>query len=483
MRKDIIKERQKKVKRLREEGIDPYPVQSQRTHTVQEVLDSFSALKKTNKTVTITGRLYSVRDQGNIIFTDIQDASGRIQGILKKDSLKKQYTLLKKTLEAGDFIQLQGKVLVTKKKAKSVAATKVTILTKALRPLPTEFYGIQKIETRLRKRYLDTLLRPETKEMFEKKSVFWNAIRTFLNKENFIEVITPVLEETPGGAEAEPFVTHYNALDKDFYLRISLEISLKKILVGGFEKVYEIGHVFRNEGVDAQHLQDYTQMEFYWAYADYRDLMKFLQRLYKFVIKETMGTLKTSWQGKTIDWGKKWKVVDYCTSFKKAAGLDPTKASKQELFNKARELGLFPQRNLEKGRLIDLIYKKTVRTTLIQPTFLINPPTIIEPLAKRDPENPDVVERLQIIACGTELGKGFSEANDPQDQRKRFEEQATLRKAGDKEAQMLDEDFLEALEYGMPPAAGFGLSERLFSILVDKPIRETVFFPPMKKKK
>lgn len=481
MREDIIQDRKEIVAWLREQGIDPYPVGTKRTCTIGQVLSDFSSLSKNGNAVWIVGRVRSVRDQGNIMFCDLEDMSGRMQVVLKKQSLKKQFSLYKKGLGVGDFLQVKGIPFITKRKEKSVEATSLALLTKALRPLPTDFYGIEDIETRLRKRYLDTLTHQEVRDLFVKKSRFWSAMREFLNKEGFLEVDTPVLEETPGGAEAEPFVTHHNALDEDFYLRISLEISLKKIIVGGFEKVYEIGKVFRNEGIDAEHLQDYLQMEFYWAYADYKDLMKMLPKFYRHIIKSTTGGLTTEWNGTKIHWGKPWKKVDYVTWFREYTRLNPITASLTELRSCAKELGITIDNSLERGRLVDLIYKKTVRPTLIQPSFLINPPVFLEPLAKRDPNNPHVVERLQIVACGTELGKGFSEGNDPQDQRERFEQQMALREKGDKEAQMLDEDFLEALEYGMPPTAGFGLSERLFAMIMDKPIRETVFFPPMRR--
>jgi lysyl-tRNA synthetase class 2 len=261
-----------------------------------------------------------------------------------------------------------------------------------------------------------------------------------------------------------------------------LELPLKKLLVGGFEKVFELGRIFRNEGIDREHLQDYTQLEFYWAYADYEELMKFVEKMYKDAIKKTTGGLTTTFGGKKVNWGKKWKKVDYVELFKKANNVDPTVATREELFELAKKLNLQPEDGFGKGRLIDLIFKKTVRPNLFEPCFLVNPPVEIEPLAKRNAKNPAVVERFQVMACGTELGKGFSELNDPVDQRARFEEQMKLREQGDKEAQQLDEDFLQALEYGMPPAAGFGVSERLFSILMDKPVRETVFFPLMRKK-
>ena len=301
-------------------------------------------------------------------------------------------------------------------------------------------------------------------------------------KEDFLEVETPVLESVTGGAEAEPFKTHLKALDIDLYLRISLELSLKKLIVGGYEKVFEIGRIFRNEGIDKEHLQDYTQLEFYWAYHEYNDLMKLIEKMYKFVIKKSVGTYKTTYDGKKIDWGKKWKTVDYVASFKKAVDLDPLTATDDELFSLAKNKGFGPERHMGRGRLIDLIFKKTVRPTLIQPCFLIDPPVDIEPLAKRHRKDPRRVERFQILAGGTELGKGFTELNDPLDQRQRFEQQAKLREAGDIEAQMMDEGFVEALEYGMPPTAGFGISERLFAVLMDKPVRETVFFPLMRPK-
>ena len=293
---------------------------------------------------------------------------------------------------------------------------------------------------------------------------------------------TPIFECTPGGAEAEPFVTHYNALDADFYLRISLEISLKKLLVGGFDKVFEIGRIFRNEGIDAEHLQDYTQLEFYWAYADYNDLMKFIEKTYKRVIKSTTGSLVTERHGQKIDWSKKWGKVDYFTIFKEKTGIDLNNASVSDLSERAKEAGIKADSSLGKGRLIDLLFKKFARPTLIQPCFLVNPPIEIEPLAKRIRGEEHKVARFQVMAGGSELGKGFSEANDPLDERARFEEQMSLRDKGDAEAQMLDEDFLEALEYGMPPSAGFGISERLFAVIMDKPVRETVFFPAMKNK-
>lgn len=483
MIEDLIEERRKKLNNFIKAGVEPYPEKSKRTHKISEALADFSRLGKAEKKIFICGRIFGMRVMGNIAFYDLRDEGGKIQGVLKKDNLKKDFALFKENLDIGDFIEVGGVLFKTKTGEKSLEVKNLKLLVKTLRPLPSQWHGLEDVETRLRKRYLDILTNPEVKETFIKKNVFWRTFRDYLQKEGFLELETPVLEATPGGADAEPFMTRHNALDQNFYLRISLEIALKKILVAGYEKVFEIGRIFRNEGISPEHLQDYTQLEFYWAYEDQDTLMKFVEKMYKEVIKKTCGSLTINWQGKKINWGKKWPKVDYSKIFKERIGLDFNKAGRDELFKKAKEIGLKPEPGLGKGRLIDLLFKKVVRPTLTQPIFLVNQPAEIEPLAKKQAKNPNLVCRFQIVACGTELGKGFSEANDPLDQRQRFEEQMALREGGDKEAQRLDENFLEALEYGMPPAAGFGVSERLFAILMDKPIRETTIFPLMRVEK
>ncbi|MGC9603360.1 MAG: lysine--tRNA ligase [Minisyncoccia bacterium] len=473
-----MRERKLKLARYKKSA-DPYPAQVKRTASVNEAVSDFSKLEKSKKVLWLVGRVLALRVQGGIVFGDLKDESGVIQFILKKGDTE-NFELLKDTLDIGDFVEIKGTLSKTKRGEKSISAREAKMISKSLRPLPQSWYGLGNIETRLRKRYLDTVLNADVKKMFEKKSAFWDAIRDFLKKEGFLEVETPVFENLPGGAEAEPFKTHHNALDRDFFLRISLELPLKKMLVGGYEKVFEIGRVFRNEGIDPEHLQDYTQLEFYWAYADYRELMKFVEKMYKAAVKATCGTLKIKSRGHEMDWGKKWKIADYSESFKKAIGLNPLTATREELAAKAKSLKLEFEPSAGKGRLIDTIYKKSIRPFIIEPTLLINHPVLISPLAKRRPENPETTERVQVLAYGSELGNGWSELNDPIDQRKRFEEQMALRAKGDKEAQYLDEEFLEAIEYGMPPAAGFGMSERFFAILMDKPIRETVFFPLMR---
>ena len=485
MLEDIIKERQRKLEMIRNAGIDPYPARVERSCDIARAIEDFEALSASAKKISLTGRLKSLRDQGKIIFADIADESGKIQLVLKDENLKgHDLDFWRSVLDMGDFVSAKGSLFTTTRGEKSLEVVELSIATKSLLPLPDKWAGIEDEEIRLRKRYLDLLATGELRELFRKKMVFWETFRSALKKEGFLEVELPVMENLPGGAEAEPFKTHHQALDTDFYLRISLELPLKKLLVGGFDKVFEIGRVFRNEGIDREHLQDYTALEFYWAYHDYNDVMTLTEKIYKEVILKTCGSMTTMRDGREIDWAKKWEKVDYCKVFRREnQGLDPVSAKREELLARAVELELKPEKNLGRGRLIDLIYKKMVRPNLIEPCFLVDPPVDIEPLAKRKPENPNVVERFQVVACGTELGKGFSELNDPQDQRARFEEQMKLRAAGDAEAQRFDEDFLEALEYGMPPAGGFGVSERLFAVLMDRPVRETVFFPLMRPKK
>lgn len=478
MLEDIISERRNKLEAYRKIA-DPYPARVARTVPLSAFRDDFGKYGEQKTPLSLVGRVRALRDQGKIVFADIEDASGRLQFVLDGEQLK-HFEELKAVLDIGDFVEGTGHPYLTKRGEKSLLVSVLRIITKSLRPIPQSWYGLEDIETRLRKRYLDLLCRPESRALFEQKSVFWGTIRNTLLQEKFLSVETPVLEAVPGGAEAEPFATHHHALDRDFYLRISLELPLKKLLVGGYEKVFEIGRIFRNEGIDREHLQDYTQMECYWAYADYNDMMKLVERIYTEAIQKTFGTLTTVYGEKSIDWKTPWKKVEYYEIFKKETGIDLAKTDHKELETYVKKEKLQPEKNAGRGRLIDLIYKKAVRPKLIEPCFLVNPPVDVEPLAKRMETDPGRVERFQVLAGGTELGKGFSELNDPLDQRMRFEEQMKLREAGDKEAQILDEDFLEALEYGMPPAAGFGMSERLFAVLADKPIREVTLFPLMK---
>jgi lysyl-tRNA synthetase class 2 len=475
---ELRKQRIKKLKNIERLGINPYTAHSNRKQEIAK------ARKMPGKIVTVVGRLKSLRPHGKIAFADLEDITGRMQLFFSQNDTKgEQYEFLT-NLDIGDFIEAHGEVFITQAGEITVRVSDYKLLTKSLRPLPSDWYGLKDEELKLRKRYLDTILNSQVKELFIKKSKFWTALRTFLTQKGFLEVETPALEPIAGGADARPFETHHFALKRKLYLRISLELYQKRMLVGGLEKIFEIGKIFRNEGIDAEHLQDYLQMEFYWAYADYEDLMDLTEQMYKFLVKETMGSLKTTYQGNTIDWGKKWQRVDYVEAFKKETGIDlDQEVTEGELQEYAKKHHIPVEKKAGFGRLVDSIYKRTVRPKLIQPTFLINHPVSVSPLAKRMESHPKRVERMQILVGGTEAGNGFSELNDPIDQLNRFKEQQKLRKAGDAEAQMLDMDYVEALEYGMPPAAGFGLSQRVFAIITDQPIRNTVFFPPMKDEK
>lgn len=478
---EIRKTKLDKITKLKEAGLEAYPASSHKDRPIADALNNFDKYSADKTKMTLAGRVMARREHGGSIFLDLRDQQNKIQGFIKEDVIgKDEFNKFFELVDIGDFIEITGTLFKTKKEEKTLEITGFRMLSKALLPLPEKWSGIQDEEERLRKRYLDLIMNPSERELFIKKSKFWQAVRNFLLEEGGLEVETPVLERIPGGADAEPFSTHMNALDIDLYLRISLELNLKRLLVAGYEKVFEIGRIFRNEGIDREHLQDYTQMEMYWAFTDYTQLMDIIKRLTLETVKATTGSLVHEYQGVQINWGNEWKEYDYYTEFNKYTGLDLSKATEKDLQNYTEKEKIDTQRHIGRGRLIDVIFKKKVRNHLVDPGFLILPPVDIEPLAKRYLKDPNRVERFQIMAGGTELGKGFSELNDPMDQRGRFEEQAKLGEAGDKEAQRLDEDFLEALEYAMPPAAGFGMSERFFAFIMNKPIRETIFFPLMR---
>jgi len=487
MREDILQTKLDKLKKIQDSGMEAYPEETQRTMTNAEALEKFDSLNGTDKKISVVGRIKSLRLMGKIAFCHLEDGTGKIQGFFSEEILnaseKNGFAVFKDAVEIGDFISMEGTVFLTKQNEKSIRVEKWTMLSKNIRPIPTEYFGIKDEEEILRKRYIDLMMNADTREMFVKKNIFWQTTRTFLAKNGFLEVQTPVLEHTPGGADAEPFVTHHNALDQDFFMRISLELPLKRLLVGGYERVFEIGRVFRNEGIDREHLQEFDHVEFYWAYSDLKKGMRFSEKMFKEIVKKVTGGMKTEHEGQEIDWSQKFLVVDYFKEFKKETGIDLNKnISVEVLQKKADELGIKYEKNYGLGRMIDTIYKKTVRKKLIQPCFLVGHPLAVSPLAKKDPKHPNKVKRFQIIAGQSELCNAFAELNDPIDQKSRFEEQMKMREAGDKEAQMIDEDFVEALEYGMPPAFGMGFSERLFAFLMNKSIRETVIFPPMKTK-
>ncbi|MEJ0053333.1 MAG: lysine--tRNA ligase [bacterium] len=478
----IRAERMEKLARMREAGMDPYPTDTRRTHTNEQFLAEHAALEASGAGAAIAGRIMSLREHGGSLFLDLFDGSGEVQAYIKKDDFGAEaFDRFTAFADAGDIIEISGTAFTTKRGMRSILASGWRMLAKALLPLPSEWYGIKDEDERYRKRYLDILLTKDLAGRVKRRSVFWNSMRAFLLAEGYVEVETPVLETVTGGADARPFITHHNALDIETYLRISAgELWQKKLLVAGLPKVFEIGRIFRNEGMSAEHLQDYTQMESYEAFMDYEQGMEMIQKLYRHVAQAVYGTTKFTIRGFDVDLAEPWERYDYSTLVKKHFNIDPlaTNVGEIEAALKKHDIAYdAPTLNIERG--VDLLWKQ-VRKTLGGPGFLIGVPVYLESLAKRSPKDPRVVERFQVILGGSENGKGFSELNDPVDQAERFRHQQALRDGGDEEAQMNDASFVEALEYGMPPAFGFGVSERLFSFLEGVPVREAQIFPLMR---
>lgn len=483
----IINERKRKLEELKKEGINPYPSKSIKKNSCADLQKKYQKLKKEEKIknkVNVAGRIMVKRDLGRISFASLQDGTGKIQIVLQEgETPDPKRKFFKRYIDVGDFISAEGFIIKTKTGEISVVVKRLELLSKAILPLPEKWHGIQNEEEILRKRYLDILMNPKTKEMFVKKQKFWSTIRNFLLQKGFLEVETPILETSAGGASATPFVTYHNALNTDVYLRISMgELWQKKLMIAGYDKTFEIGRQFRNEGMDMEHLQDYTQMEFYWAYANYKDGMKLVEEMYKKVTKAVLGTLKFKTHGHNIDLNKKWISYDYEKTIEKNTGINIFKASKKDVEKKLKELKLDYNPKVEKWRLVDNLWKYC-RKKLSGPGFLVGQPVEISPLAKRNPKDSRKVEQFQVIIAGSEVGNGYSELNDPIDQKERFAKQMELKKSGDEEAHEHDEGFIESLKHGMPPTCGFGLSERFFSFLMDKPVRECVIFPLMKPEK
>lgn len=475
---EIRAERLKKLAALKDAGVNPYPSEAQRTHEIIAVLDRFAELEGSKETVTIAGRVMSVRGQGGIMFVDLYDGTAKMQALIKKDDVK-DFDLFTTTVDASDFIAVTGIALTTKRGEKSIAGGAWQMLAKSLRPVPSEWYGIKDEDERLRQRYLDMLLSPDTAALVKKRSLFWNAARTFMLERGYIEVETPILETKTGGAEARPFITHHNALDVNVYLRISHELWHKKLIIAGFPKVFEIGRVFRNEGMSHEHAQDYTHFEFYEAFQDAHEGVPMLIDLYRTVAQKTFGTLSFTINGFSVDLGKEWERYDYNDLMKKQYEFDPREVAVEDVRAKLDAEGIAYEKNADLGRLVDALWKK-VRRSIGGPAILTGIPVYLEPLAKKSKDDERVVDRFQILLGGSEVGKAFNELNDPLDQRARFEAQQALRDAGDEEAQMADYEYVEAMEYGMPPTFGFGVSERLFAFLAGVSIREGQLFPLMR---
>ena len=475
---DYRNERLRKLEEIRARGIDPYPAKSARNTKISEIINHFD--EKDGQEVTVAGRIVAIRSFGKLVFLKIRDYFGEIQIFMKAEGGVPEGLFGAKDiklLDIGDFIEVTGTVGKSQTGEISVFSNFVRLLTKSLRPLPEKFTNK---EERYRRRYVDMNVNKEVRERLVRRSKFWQATRDFMNKHGFIEVNIPVLEHTTGGADATPFVTHMNALDEDFYLRISHELPLKRLLGGGFEKVYDIGPRFRNEGVDDEHLPEHIAFESYAAYENYEDGMKLYEEMIKYVAMETWGTLKFHVGGFDIDLDCEWPRIKYADLLKEKFNVDVFNPDREQLIRILKENGVETNFDVSEARLIDHVWK-LIRKTSAGPYWLIEEPLSLSPLAKKSAGNPLVTERFHPIIAGTEMGNGFSELNDPLDQLERFKEQQAARDAGDDEAQMLDTDFVEMLEYGMPPACGWGNSERNFWLLEGVPGREAVPFPTMKR--
>ena len=479
---DYRNERLRKLEELQKLGIDPYPARSERTHTCNQIVNDFEDLE--GKEVSVVGRVMNLRKFGKLAFIVLRDSSGQVQLFLhgpdvteldaKRGTLgMKQLSLL----DSGDYLQATGIVIKTKTGEISVGVRELRLLTKSLRPIPEK---LENKEERFRRRYLDMNVNQEVRQRFIRRSKFWQATRDFLNNNGFIEINTPVLEYTTGGADANPFVTYMDALDKQqFYLRISQELPLKRLIGAGFEKVYDLGPRFRNESYSDEHLPEHIAMEWYAAYWDWQKGRSFMEDMYKYVLKETFGTLKFNIKGFDIDMGRAWEVWDYAEVIAKHYDIDVYDTTIEEVTKKLKENNLEIKKTDSIPRGIDKLWKN-IRKDVAGPVWLVNTPKFISPLAKSNVDNPLAVERFQPVIAGTELGNGYSELNDPIDQLNRFTEQQAMRDAGDDEAMMLDIDFVEMLEYGMPPTCGWGYSERVFWTFEGVTAREGVPFPHLK---
>ena len=481
----LKKIRLEKLEEIKKAGIDPYPAVSERTHLIEEVLKSFEKFSKSKKEIILVGRIRSIRGHGGSTFVDIEDASGKIQVYFKQDALGKEKYKFFENFDIGDFIEIKGTLFKTKKEQETLEAADFKILSKSLLPLPEKWHGLQDKEIRFRKRYLDLIMNKEIKKRFEVRSQIIKEMRNFLEDNGFIEAETPIFQSLPGGAAAKPFKTNLKALNLELYLRIAPELYLKQLIVGGFEKVFEIGKLFRNEGIDREHNPEYTSCEFYWAYQNWQGLMEFSEKLICYLIEKTKGSLKFEYQEKQLDFTPPWPRIKFRDCVLKESGIDISKIKDEKKLRKEMEkLGIKTKGEIGYGKLCDLLFKEKVRKKMIQPVFLTEHPIELCPLVKMNSEK-NISQRFQLIVAGMEIINAYSELNDPQEQLKRLEQQVEIGKRGDEEApKNIDKDFIEALEYGMPPCAGWGIGiDRLVALLTDTShLREIILFPTMKPK-
>jgi lysyl-tRNA synthetase, class II len=483
---DEYQQRLAKLDRLKQDKIDPWPARSKKNTDMAAFLKDFDKLLANQKKMTLAGRIVSLRLQGGSCFFNFQDYSGKVQVFLRKDQIGvEEYQKFKDNIDNGDFVEVTGMAFETKTKEPTILAASFILLSKTLLPLPDEYYGLKDPDLRFRKRYLDLLVNPKVKDTFKLRSDVIKLTRQYFDKEGFVEVDTPVLQSVAGGATAEPFITHHNALDIDMYLRVAPELYLKRLIVGGYDKVYEMARCFRNEGIDHQHNPEFTQIEAYWAYKDYTFLMSWMEKYFEFLVKNINdGDTKIKNGKDVIDFKGPYPRLDFKEALDEALKIDLDKTSDKELVDIAKQAKLDVDKTWGRGKLLDELYKKFVRSKLIQPTFIINHPLELSPLSKKMPDRPNYVERFQLVVKTAELCNAFSELNDPLDQEERFTQQKKLKAAGDAEAQGADSEFVEALKHGMPPTVGLGVGiDRLVMMLGDiANIKEVILFPTMRPK-
>jgi lysyl-tRNA synthetase class 2 len=484
---ELLRQRLAKLERLIAKGIDPYPPRTSRTHSMAEALATLKQASTDAKpTATIAGRIMSMRPMGKAAFAHLQDGTGKLQIYIRKDDLGDAlYDLFRHDLDIGDFIEASGYLFYTKTGEPSLHVEKLGILAKALRPLPEKWHGLKDTDTRYRQRYLDLMMNEDARRTFITRTKIVSAMRRYLDARGFLEVETPVLQPLYGGANARPFVTHHNALDQDMYLRISDELYLKRLIVGGLERVYEIGKDFRNEGIDTTHVPEFTMMECYAAYWDFADVMRLVEEMLSTIAQEVLGTMKLEYQGQVADLTPPWRRVTMRDAILDETDLDIRQATDMEsLSQEIRRLGLKVERKPSWGKQVEEIFAEYVEAKLIQPTFIYEYPREISPLAKKKPGDARVVERFEAFIVGMESGNAFSELNDPQDQRARFVELAQTKEQGDDETHPIDEDYVEALAHGMPPTGGLGIGiDRLTMLFTNQSaIREVILFPSLRNK-
>lgn len=484
----VLQQRQDKASQMEQNGLELFPNDFRKDTAISFILENYSDktgqdLDSYNCFFSLTGRIMSLRSFGKATFLHIQDHSGRLQVFVQRDSIGPENYKLFKKYDIGDFIGIHGNLFRTKTGELTIQAQTIRLLTKSFRPLPEKYHGLKDVEARYRQRYLDLIMNPRVKEIFKIRSLIVNKIREFLDQYGFMEVETPMMQPIPGGATAKPFETYHNALDMKLYLRIAPELYLKRLLVGGLEKIYEINRNFRNEGISTQHNPEFTMLEFYWAYVDFFDLMDFTEEMFKTICQAVKGQTKLEYQGQVIDFSSPWKRISFFQALQEIGGLNQEEYQDRE---KAKTLVLKLGENVQVkeklGKLQAKLFDILVEPKLIQPHFIYHYPLDISPLSRRNPENENVTDRFELFIAGREMANAFSELNDPRDQKERFEAQVQEKEQGDEESHFMDEDYIRALEYGMPPAAGEGIGiDRLVMLLTDAlSIREVILFPHLK---